>query len=89
MKRLGYGPGVPPLKMIRVGVEGEEIRIDLIGPCTEGFLYRLTNTFSRPLAAMEVVGDNDSFWNIKALRQGESAEIRSPSLMHALGVPPQ
>ena len=75
-------------KGVQVSIVGSgegALRVNLVGPCAEGFLYRLTNTLHHSVGPMAVEGEagvdgtNISYWVIKGLKPGESAEIRSPS----------
>ena len=63
-------------------------RLEYVGPCATGSAYRLTNTLGRRLGSTTLIGDSGEVWNVKALKPGESVEIRSRGLISSLSTAP-
>lgn len=66
------------------GSGGEIGQLSYVGPCETGHVFRLTNTLGRRLGSTTLVSNSGEVWDVKALKPGESVEIRSSGMISSL-----
>jgi hypothetical protein len=56
-------------------------RVEYVGPCKDGYVYRLVN-MSQLTLPNAMVADDGQVWRTGPLGPGQSVEIRSKTLIH-------